>query len=183
MKSGQLVVAFILPLLFAGCSQVSTGPVSPQSAPNPTPEAKSKTDWNVSAPKINPMDNVSTQFVTTGDVVKLVFCFESGKLCGHGNVPVFLTSPCWIDGNEAGSYYRKMRVKFDDDRPIAENWGITDDHKALFPLRRQAFVTEVKKHRTLMVEFGCDRSDPGDVITLGVQGLQEALDSANLKLN
>ncbi len=34
-----------------------------------------------------------------------------------------------------------------------------------------------------MVEFGCDRSDPGEVITLSIRGLQEALDSANLKLN
>jgi len=30
-----------------------------------------------------------------------------------------------------------------------------------------------EKHRTLMVEFGCDRSDPGDVITLGIRGLQK----------
>lgn len=182
MKTAEIIVMCLLSMLFAGCSQVSTAPVPPQSAPEAKPEAKPKTDWNVSAPKINPMDKVSTQFVTTWDIVRLVLCFENGRPCGHGNAPVFVTSPCWIDGNEAGSYHRKIRVKFDDDKPLVENWGISDDHKGLFPPSPLAFVAELKKHKFLMVEFGCDRSDPGDVITLSVQGLQEALDPANLKL-
>ena len=173
-------------MLFAGCSQapptpVSPTPVSPTST-NAKSEPKPPTDWTVSAPQVNLMDNVSTQFVSTGYTVRLVLCFDNGKPCGHGTAPIFVRSPCWIDNDEPGSYHRSIRIKFDDDKPMTERWGITDDHKGLIPPKPLAFVAELKRHKTLMLEFGCDRSDTGDVITLGVRGLQEALDSANLKL-
>ena len=187
METPQISAAFALLIILASCSQVPP----PQALPTPvgpttiTPnsETKPKTDWNVSAGRINPMDNVSTQFVSTGYIVKLILCFENGKPCGHGNAPVFVTSPCWIEADEPGRYRRTIRVKFDDNKALTERWGITDDHKGLTPPNPGAFVADLKKHKTLMVEFGCDRSDPGEVMTLLIQGLQEALDSAHLKVS
>ncbi len=179
------ILAFLISL--AGCSeapptQAPPSPVGP-TAITPNSETKPRTDWSLSAARINPMDNVSTQFVSTGYIIKLMLCFENGKPCGHGNAPVFVTSPCWIEGDEPSSHHRTIRVKFDDSKALAEHWGITDDHKGLTPPDPGAFVADLKKHKTLMVEFGCDRSDPGEVIALSIQGLQEALDSAHLKVS
>src|SRR5215475_13626245 len=128
MKPIQVILSCLLPLILASCSQVSNTPqptASASAASDVKPESKIKTAWTVSAPNVNPMDKVSTQFVSTGYIVRLVLCFENGKPCGHGSVPVFVTSPCWVDGNDAGSYRRRIRVKFDDDKPISENWGIS----------------------------------------------------------
>ncbi len=181
-----LVTAMVLwPLLtMSGCAPATTDSTPSQATEQatPTPAAQSENDWTVSAPKVNPMDGVKQQFVSTGHLVGLVLCFENGIPC---HVPVYVgvadSVHCWIEGDEVASYHRRIRIKFDDGKPRSEIWSITDDHKGLIPPRPQAFIAELKKHRTLMVEFGCDRSDPGDVITLGIRGLQEALDSAGLK--
>lgn len=183
LKTAQIVTTSAFLTLVSSCSQA---PPIPAAATPPSfatySELNPKTDWKVSAPDLNPMDNVSTQFVSTGYIVKLVLCFRNGRPCRDGSAPVFVTSPCWIDGDEPGSYHRKVRVKFDDEEPIAEHWGITDDHKGLTPPHTEVFVSELKKHKRLMVEFGCARSDVGEVTTLPIQGLQEALNSANLNV-
>ncbi|HEY3929856.1 MAG TPA: hypothetical protein VGL89_15905 [Candidatus Koribacter sp.] len=159
----------------------------PQSASSVSPEiakAKPYSDWEIQEPTVNPMDNATSQFLSTGYTVTLVLCFQNGKPCGHGSLPVYLKTPCsWIDSNESTSSRRRIRIKFDDGKASTVNWGISDDHKAIFPPNPQAFTAELKKHKTFMVELGCDRSDPGEVVDIGVEGLQLALDSAKLKLN
>jgi hypothetical protein len=67
-------------------------------------------------------------------------------------------------------------VKFDDEKPHIEIWSIVDSHDAIFPHGSQAFIAKLKKHSTFLIEFGCGASDSGDVITMGIRGLQSSLD-------
>lgn len=141
----------------------------------------SASPWKISIPKVNPMDGVRDQFVSTGLLISLVLCFENGKAC---RVPVYVDAAnsvhCWIDGDDIGSYHRRIRIKFDDGKARSETWGITDDHKGLIPPDSETFIAEMKRHKTLMVEFGCARYDRGSVITFDIQRLQETLNSADL---
>lgn len=173
-------------MLLSKDDQINNNMNSATSSPvkaEATVDDKPKTEWHVTEPRINPMNNVSTQFVANGEAVRIVLCFSDRKPCAHDSVPVYVRSPCWIDGNEPGSHFRTIQVKFDDQKPTKEVWGITDDNKGLVPPRPRAFVGQLNKHKTMMVQFGCDRSDPGEVVTLDINGLQETLDSANLKFN
>jgi len=140
--------------------------------------------WYIQEPTINPIDGVKTQFLSTGPIgSKLVLCFQNGKLCGGKTAGVYVTSPCWVDGGEEeGTFYkRRVRLKFDTDKFLVETWGISDDHLGIFPHSPQSFVATIKKHESLMVEFGCSRNGPDDVVTFNIHGLQAALESAGLK--
>jgi hypothetical protein len=178
-----LGVAIVFVLALTSCS---SKPGSPASGPNsssvpsatatPAPAATPRNAWTVSSPQINAMDGVRSQYVSTGDAIRVVLCFKNGKPCGGDLTSVDLRVPCWIDSDEPGSYHRKIRIRFDDEKPRVERWGITDNHKGLFPPSPPAFVAELKRHKTLLVELGCDSSDPGTVVTIDIQGLQESLD-------
>ena len=83
---------------------------------------------------------------------------------------------CFIESNVAGSTYsRRVRVKFDEERPTTEIWGIADNHNAIIPHGSQAFITKLKKHSSVAIEFGCADYDK-DVVTMKIRGLQARLD-------
>jgi hypothetical protein len=174
-----ILLAGVLILDLTACSSAptseSTSSATASSTPAPTPAPTPRSDWRVSDPDINAMDGASTQFVSAGNTIRLVLCFTNGKPCSGGVTSVDLRTPCWIDSDDPGSYHRRIRIKFDDGKPRTESWGITDDHKSLIPPRPQAFVAELKQHKKFVVELGCDRSDPGTVVTIEIEGLQDAL--------
>lgn len=122
------------------------------------------------------MDGVVTRFLSTSGFAHLTLCFENGKPC---SLPVYVVAPksCFIESNvEGSSYSRRVRVKFDDQKPSTEVWGITDDHNGIFPHGSQAFIAKLKTHSKFMIEFGCDASD-SDVIQMDIKGLQASLDA------
>lgn len=127
------------------------------------------------------IDGKVTQLLSAGDVgSKVVICFKDGRLCSHGSAAVFVTSPCFVEGTDS-DYGRKVRFKFDwDNNLYVAKWGITDDHRAIFPLSPNPFISNLKKHKTMQLEFGCASYDKS-VFVYRIDGLQVALDSAHLK--
>lgn len=122
------------------------------------------------------MDGVVTRSVLTHGSVYIQLCFKNGKPC---SVPVWVGAPknCFIESNvEGSSYSRRVRVKFDDEKPSTEVWSITDRHEAVFPRATEAFIAKLKTHSNFMIEFGCDASD-ADVVTMDIKGLQARLDA------
>jgi len=167
-------------LVFTACNSGSSVSSAPERASTPTetpsiPEV-SPSDWQISEPQVNSMDGAVTRFVSTSGFAHLCLCFKNGKPC---SVPVWVQAPkhCFIESNVEGSNYsRRVRAKFDDEKPSTEIWSIVDSHDAIFPHGSQAFIAKLKKHSKFLIEFGCDASD-SDVITIGIRGLQSSLDS------
>lgn len=182
----MILSAVLTAILMVGCD--SAGPPNPSTDKKSVPAqevAKPDTGaWHIYEPDISPIDGTRTLRLSTGgDGSKLYICSANGKLCGGGKIGVFVTSPCWVvGGDEFGEQYeRRVRLRFDSDKFIVDTWGISDDHEAIHPHAPKQFISTLKKHKTLAVEFGCDRSDSG-VVIFNLQGLQAALDAAGLKL-
>jgi len=77
-------------------------------------------------------------------------------------------------------YRTSVRIKFDDEKPTRQTWGISDDHDALFPSgREKLFLSQVLKHKKLVLEFSYYEKAPR-AITFDLPGLAEKLDSAGL---
>jgi hypothetical protein len=130
------------------------------------------------------MDGVITRFVSSthcllegidfGGFAYLRLCVENGKPC---SVPVAVDTPkgCFVESNvEDSNYSRRVRVKFDDEKPHTEIWSIVDSHHGIFPPNSPAFIAKLKKHSTFLIEFGCGASDSA-VVTIGIRDLQSSL--------
>lgn len=132
-------------------------------------------DWIVADPQVNKMDGAVTRIIKTRGPAQLVLCFENGKPCSVP-VAVHVPSGCTVESNvENLEWSRRLRVRFDDEKARTEIWSIVDDREAVFPHNSAAFIAELKKHKTFMIELGCNPSD-SYVLTVGIQGLQSALD-------
>lgn len=177
---------FLSIILLAGCNSSPPPTVQIENA-KPVPQEQ-KPDigaWDIQKPEISPIDGTKTQMLSTGTTgSSLVLCFENGKLCGGSNAGVFVTSPCWVEGgeDEFTHHKRRVRLRFDDDKFLVETWGISDDHRGIFPFSQQTFFSSLKRHKVLAVEFGCARYDSA-VMTFYIDGLQAALETAGLKPN
>jgi len=171
-------------VLLVGCNSPPLLTVQVANA-KPVPQER-KLDiglWHIQEPEISPIDGRKTQMLSTGTTgSSLVLCFENGKLCGGSNAGVFVTSPCWVEGGEEEftHHKRRVRLRFDEDKFLVETWGISDDHRGIFPFSPKNFISSLKRHKVLAVEFGCARYD-SDVVTFYIDGLQAALESAGLK--
>jgi hypothetical protein len=170
-------------VFLTGCNSSYPPPQVENTKPAPQEQKPDIGAWYIQEPQISPIDGIKTQLLSTGPIgTRVVLCFENGKLCGGDHVGVFVTSPCWVDGGEelGNLYRRRVRLRFDTDRFLVETWGITDDHQGIFPLSQKNFVSSLKKHKSLALEFGCARSD-SSVVTFDIHGLQAAIESAGLK--
>ncbi len=185
--SGVFICTFLLP----GCNspdppdlRAPSSPLVENAKPVPQEQKREIGLWDIQEPKISPIDGRKTQMLSTGTGSRLVLCFENGKLCGGSDAGVFVTSPCWVEGGEelGTRYQRRVRMRFDQDKFLTDTWGISDDHRGIFPHSPQTFISSLKRHKVLAVEFGCARYD-SDVMTFSIDGLQAALDSAGLKPN
>ena len=84
-------------------------------------------------------------------------------------------------GGEYGEYETQVRVKFDEEKPLSQTWGIADSHDTLFPNHREAqFLAQILKHKKLIVEFAYYEQTP-HVVTFNLTGLAESLNAAGLK--
>jgi hypothetical protein len=160
------------------------------AAPPPTPSqaavpAKPEvSNWNVTTPDVNSMDGVTTQFINSENRgVYLHLCFQSKGAC---DVPIAVQAPrdCFIESNvyhEYSSHLRRVRVKFDDEKPQVQVWAIADSHNAIIPHGSQAaFIDQLKKHQKFSIELGCASYD-SDVVTLDIAGLPEAMATLSVK--
>jgi hypothetical protein len=184
--TSKIVTAFVFVILLSACK--SPQPLLPQVENPRSALQEQKPDvgrWYIQEPEVNPIDGVKTQIIRTDDIgSNVVLCFRNGKLCPGNHVGVYISSPCWVDGgeDEYTRYKRRVRLRFDSDKFSVENWNITDDHRGIFPPSKKSFISSLKAHKSLMFEFGCDRSDPGVVVTFDIHGLQAAVQAANVTL-
>jgi hypothetical protein len=174
-----LAVASLI-IALASCTPatpVKSPPVSVQPATPPAPSAP-VSNWKVST-SVNKMDGVVTTFLNSSDTVHLHLCYQNKGAC---SIPVAVQVPCYVESNVDGEYSstsRRVRVKFDGGAPRTEVWGITDDHHAIFPRRSAAFIAELKKHKSLLIEVGCDFSDTYEQ-EIAIAGLQDAITRAHV---
>lgn len=181
MKCTRGTMALLLLSLMA-CSSTPPARIASTARAAETEQKPDIGDWTIQDPKISPIDGVKTQFLYSGSDPRLALCFENGKLCSRGSLPVFVTSPCFVEGGdeEGTRYERRVRLRFDTDKFLVETWGISDDHSGIYPHSPKTFISALKMHKSLALEFGCARSD-SYVATFDIHGLQAALDSAGLK--
>jgi hypothetical protein len=159
--------------------------VTPVTTPaQPEPTKAEVNNWSVTTPDVNSMDGVATQFINSEDRgVYLHLCFQSKGAC---DVPIAVQAPrdCFIESNvyhEYSSHLRRVRVKFDDEKPQVQVWGIADSHNAIIPHGSQAaFIDQLKKHKKFSIELGCASYD-SDVVTLDIAGLPEAMATLSVK--
>ena len=105
-----------------------------------------KPHWENSGVSVNAIDGATTEFLSLEstdadrydygklDYARLRICFENGKLCGGNNVSVGVK----VGGMVAPMNYERskdtsVRLRFDDEKPVNQVWGISDSNDALFP--------------------------------------------------
>ena len=113
---------------------------------------------------------------------ELKICFKNGKLCGGDIVGVGVTVHGMVSPLSYDSHHRTpVRLKFDDERPARETWGISDDKETLFPYgHEKQFLSELITHRKLILEFSYYEKAP-TTITFELSGLGAQMKTAGLQ--
>lgn len=151
-----------------------------------------KPHWEASEISSNAMDGTKTEFISTESVnpegadsgslryAELRVCFEDGRLCGGSNLGVGFEVHDMVAPLDDSEYSTAVRIRFDDDKPIRQIWGISDDHDALFPSgRERQFLTQLTHHNRLFLEFSYYEKAPRTV-TFDISGLTDKMKSDNL---
>lgn len=201
------ILLFFVPaviLFCAACSKNASHSAAPEPSPasaqaeaTPAPKPTPTSEWYVQKPETNPIDQSTTQFLTLGSLegqseshyisgvgdlpihkstAKIVLCFRNGKLCGGSSIGARVD----IDGfvTTDGS---AVRLKFDDDQPLRQQWSGSDGHRSLFPYgREKPFLAGLLKHKKLYFEFSKYEEAP-QVVTFDIEGLAEAMGQAGVK--
>jgi hypothetical protein len=154
-----------------------------------------KPQWADSGISTNAIDGTKTEFLSLDSTdpdgmdfgklhyAELRICFENGKLCGGRHVGVAVNAHGMIQslGYQTGQQYSTpVRLKFDDEKPLRQTWGIADSHDALFPYgREKQFLTQLTLHKKLVLEFSYYEKAPRTVI-FEISGLADKMKSKNL---
>jgi hypothetical protein len=152
-----------------------------------------KPHWEDSGVSINQIDGTKTEFINMesvdadsldyGDVhfAMLKLCFDNGRLCGGQAVAIGIrVHEMLASANYQEEYSTPVRIRFDDDSPTRQTWGISDDHEVLFPygLEKQ-FGQELLAHNKLIVEFSYYEKAPRTVM-FDLTGLDNAMRRSGL---
>jgi hypothetical protein len=189
MKRAIAAIAITLALVVSiGCAEPAAPTVQQTTwvAPSPTsntPIFRSGA-WRIQDPEISPIDGVKTQFISlesnessrySDNRIEIVLCFENGKLT-HKHVGARVGVGGFVAESDGGS----VRLKFDDEKPTRESWGVADSHDALFPFRNESyFLARLLKHKTLAFEFSYYEK-AAQTVTFNIAGLADAMRSAGL---
>jgi hypothetical protein len=177
-----IITVFLALGITTGCT---TQPAAPSAAPSTapavteTPAAPTST-WYVQTPTVSPIDGVRTQILSTegNPEGSLVLTFDNGKLSTkHVGLRVE-TSQGIIDYNE---YSRAtVRVRFDDESPTTQSWGVTDSHTSVTPYQHEdRFLSQILSHKKLVVEYRLyERAS--QTATFGLTGLAGEMTKAGL---
>lgn len=202
MKNILFFLAGLILLCF-GCTQTPSHSVVPESGPassklaaTPSPAPAPVSLWHIQDPEINPIDNSKIQFLSVGSLegeseshyvsglgsvpvfkstAKIVLCFQNGKLCGGSSIGARVDIDGFVptDGSP-------VRLKYDDDPPMRQQWAGSDSHNSLFPYgREKQFLSTLLKHKRLYFEFRKYEEAP-KVVTFDVAGLADAMHQAGL---
>jgi len=155
-----------------------------------------KPHWEDSGVSTNAIDGTKTEFLSIESTdadgldfgklhyAELRICFENGKLCGGRHVGVALNVHGMVQplGYETGEEYSTaVRLRFDDEKPARQTWGIADSHDALFPYgREKQFLTQLTKHDKLILEFSYYEK-AARTVTFEISGLADKMKAVNLE--
>ncbi len=154
-----------------------------------------KPHWESSSVSTNAIDGTKTEFLSLESsdpdgidfgklhYAELSICFENGKLCVGKHVGVGITVHGMLasKGYEA-EYSTSVRLKFDEEKPFSQTWGISDSHETLFPYgREKQFLNQLMEHRKLVLEFSYYEK-AARTVTLDLSGLAEKMGHENLKV-
>ncbi|MBZ5719200.1 MAG: hypothetical protein LAO03_02360 [Acidobacteriia bacterium] len=151
--------------------------------------------WEDSGVSTNAIDGRKTEFFSmeSSDAdgmdfgklhyAELRICFDNGKLCGGRHVGVAVNVHGMVEplGYETGQQYSTaVRLKFDDEKPVSQTWGIADSHDALFPYgREKQFLALLVQHNKLILEFSYYEK-AARTVTFDISGLADKMKAANL---
>lgn len=191
MKTALLAVGLVAVAVFVVFGTKHQGsiaglPASPVTAAtaSPAPDPSTQNEWVIRT-QTSQIDDVTTTFVDSDGGTKLggiVLCFQNKGKC---HVPVYYSMPgdCFVESNvdgEYSSYERRIRYRFDGDKPRTAIWSIADDHSAIIPPNSKAFIEEIEHHKNMVLEAGCASYDRGE-LTANLIGLLDTLNQAHLK--
>jgi hypothetical protein len=113
----------------------------------------------------------------------LRICFENGRLCGGKNVGVGVTVHGMLTSTGYDSEYSTpVRLKFDDDKPVSQTWGLSDSRDTLFPYGREGqFLSQLTQHNQLVLEFSYYEK-AARTVTFDLAGLTEKMKLDNLEV-
>lgn len=106
---------------------------------------------------------------------KIVLCFQNGKMCGGSSIGARVDIDGFVptDGSP-------VRLKYDDEPAVRQQWAGSDSHDSLFPYGRgKPFLNSLLKHKKLYFEFSKYEEAP-QVVTFDVAGLADAMRQAGL---
>jgi hypothetical protein len=157
-----------------------------------------KPHWEDSGVSTNAIDGTMAEFLSIESVdpdgadsgslhyAELRICFRNGRLCSGRSVGVAIdvhgmVEPAGYEPDEDSS--TAVRVRFDDERPVRQKWGITEDHDALYPSgHEEQFLGQLTQRHKLFVEFSYYEKAPRTV-TFDLTGLSERVMMDSLKID
>lgn len=149
--------------------------------------------WDHLSGRVNAIDGTRTEFLSLDSTdpdgtsagrlsyADLEICLENRKLCGKHSVSVGVTVHGMVGPVSYKSQYSTpVRIKFDDDKPFREAWGIADSHETLFPDgREQQFLLQLIRHKKLILEFSYYEK-AARTLTFDLSGLDDNLKSLGI---
>lgn len=153
-----------------------------------------KSHWEDSGTSVSAIDGVKTEFLSMestdpdgidfGDLhyADLRICFEDGKLCGGKHVAVGVTVHGMLASKGYDSEYSTgVRLKFDDEKPMTQTWGISDSHETLFPDgKEEQFLSQLVQHNKLVLEFSYYEK-AARTVSFDLAGLADKMKADNLE--
>lgn len=167
-----------------------------ESVKESNPHCGWKPHWEDSGTSVNPIDGAKTEFLSMESTdpdgmdfgnlhyADLRICFENGKLCGGKHVSVGVTVHGMLASKGYDSEYStSVRLKFDDDKPMSQTWGISDSHDTLFPDgREEQLLAQLTQHNKLILEFSYYEK-AARTVTFDLAGLADKMKLDNVEVS
>lgn len=202
-SAAKLILVLLLLLMWGGCSSSGVRSNSAKSERKVDPcEALRQRDphcgwkphWYDYGVSTDAVDGTKTQFlmlessdpdgVDYGDLhyAKLTICFKNGKLCGGRNVGVGVTVHGIVSSlSHDRNYGTRVRLKFDDERPVLERWAITANRVTLFPNgSEKQFLSQLLHHQKFILELSYYK-EASRTITFELAALADRMQAAGLQ--
>jgi hypothetical protein len=149
--------------------------------------------WDDTGVSINAIDGTKTEFLSLDSsdadgiasgrltYAKLQICFKNGKPCGDSSMSVGVSVHGMVSPkNYERDHDTSVRLKFDDEKPVRQTWGIADSHDTLFPFgKEKQFLTQLLRHKKLILEFSYYEKAPR-TLTFELSDLEEKMKSIGL---
>jgi hypothetical protein len=165
MRNRIAILILAVPIIGCGKLASNDGEKREQAAASPPPipvstTAGTITNWVDLGITTNAIDGTKREHLSlesTDTVLTSVdqlrhadinLCFDNGRLCrksvGVGVNVHGMVAPVGYESE----YSTPVRIKFDDDKPSRDTWGIADSHDALFPYgREEQFLLQLIRHK------------------------------------